>query len=181
MSLSTTRRVELDRIRDDVARWFAGLPMPRGGIRPASGWAPLDDLRHLTLSVAGTTRGFRLEGSELDERFGPASPPGRSRDALARLALEGLRSGGVATEAITPAPLAEADATEATRDRCVAEWRRACDAFREAVAVWPEAELDLHRFPHPFLGILTLREWIDFHVLHARHHVRVATRRLERS
>ena len=181
MTLPTARRAELDGIRDEVARAFAALPMPRGGIRPSKGWAPLDDLRHLTLSVAGVTRGFRLEGSQMDDRFGPATPPGRSREALARVALEGLRAGGVATDAITPAPLAADDATEATRDRCVAEWRRACDAFREAVAVWSEPELDRHRFPHPFLGILTLREWIDFHVLHARHHVRVAARRLERS
>jgi hypothetical protein len=181
MTLPTARRAELDAVRDEVARAFMDLPMPGGGLRRSKAWAPLDDLRHLTLSVAGVTRGFRLGGSELDDRFGPASPPGRSREALARVALEGLRAGGVATEAITPPPLAEADATDATRDRSIAEWRRACDAFREAVAVWSELELDRHRFPHPFLGILTLREWIDFHVLHARHHVRVAARRLGRS
>ena len=180
MSDETERLRELDAVRDEVADAFQGLSMPQAGLRTGPGWAPLDDLRHLTLSVFATTRGFQLAGAELDRRFGAAEGPGRGRAELGRVAMAGLEAGGAASEAITPPPLSPEEATDATRDRCISEWRDACDRFRGAVSAWSDAALDRHRFPHPFLGLFTLREWVDFHVLHASHHLRGSARRGKR-
>lgn len=170
---------ELDEIRDAVAAYFGDLPMPEAGLRSSEAWAPLDDLRHLTLAVAATTRGFRIPANELDRRLGAPVGPGRSREEVDRVASAGLKAGGVASPAITPAALTRDEATDATRDRCVQEWRGACDAFRDAVGLWSDPELDRHQVPHPFLGLFTLREWTHFHILHAQHHLRTAARRLE--
>lgn len=167
----------LDEVRDAVASYFSALPMPAAGLRSGEGWAPLDDLRHLTLAVTATTRGFRIPGSELEARFGVADGPSRTRDELGRIVAAGLRAGGRASPPITPPALEASQATDATRDRCVSEWNAACDAFHVAVAGWPDEELDRYRFPHPFLGLFSLREWADFHVLHARHHMGIAQRR----
>lgn len=170
---------ELDEIRDAVAAYFGDLPMPEAGLRSGEAWTPLDDLRHLTLAVGATTRGFRVPAGEIDRRFGAPVGPGRNREELARVASAGLEAGGVASPAITPPALTRDEATAATRDRCVRDWIEACDSFRDAVALWPDPELDRHQVPHPFLGLFTLREWTHFHILHARHHLRVAAGRRE--
>ena len=44
---------------------------------------------------------------------------------------------------------------------------------------WTETQLDAHRMPHPLMGKLTVREMMLFTLLHNRHHVQVAERRLQ--
>lgn len=171
---------DLGRVREEVAAYFAALPLEEAFRYPASGWAPVDDLRHLILSVEKVTQAFLAPAEALRARFGERSEAYRLRRELGALALAGLRSGGQAPADLVPVPVAEADRTEAFRAACVEGWRAATRAFDEAFAAWPEGELDRHQVPHPFLGSFSLREWADFNVLHGRHHLRVAERRLGR-
>ena len=49
---------DLGRVREEVAAYFAALPLEEAFRYPASGWAPVDDLRHLILSVEKVTQAF---------------------------------------------------------------------------------------------------------------------------
>jgi hypothetical protein len=167
-------------IRDKVARYFEGLPLDELYRREGDAWAPVDDLRHLTLSMTAVTRGLSLPGDALAERFGTFEGPTRSRSEVGRLALAGLAAGGRSTEALTPAPVAGPDRTETYRQRCLDEWRAATEAYLAALSAWRDDELDRYQLAHPFLGMFNLREWGHFNALHALHHMGVAERRLGR-
>jgi len=171
---------DLSRVREEVAGYFAALPLEELYRREGDAWAPVDDLRHLTLSVGKVTAAFRIPAEALRARFGVRDEPYRSRHAVGAIALEGLRNGGRATGDISPEPVPADQRTEAFRDTCLQAWREAARTFEEALATWPDEELDRHQVPHPFLGPFSLREWADFNVLHAEHHRRVAERRLGR-
>ena len=171
---------DLQGVREDVARYFASLPLEELYRSDGTSWAPVDDLRHLTRSVTLVTRGFGLPAEALRARFGAPAGPTRSRAEVGALALAGLAAGGKASPELIPDPVPESDRTDAFRAFCLDAWRAASLAFEEILAAWPEEELDRCQLPHPFLGMFSLREWVHFNVLHARHHVRVAERKLGR-
>lgn len=171
---------DLATVREEVASYFAALPLEELYRREGNAWAPVDDLRHLTLSVGKITGVFRAPPEALRARFGQRAEAPRSREAVHALALQGLRGGGKSTEDLSPAPVPPEDRTEEYRAVCLDAWGRGARAFEEALAAWPEDALDAHQVPHPFLGMFSLREWADFNVIHARHHLGVAERRLGR-
>lgn len=167
-------------VREEVAEYFAALPLDELYRREGEAWAPVDDLRHLTLSVGKVTGAFLVPPEALRARFGVRDEPPRSRETVHALALQGLRDGGKATEALSPAPVPPEERTEAYRAACLEAWREGARAFEAALAAWPDDALDGHQLPHPFLGMFSLREWADFNVIHARHHLGIAERRLGR-
>ena len=59
----------------------------------------------------------------------------------------------------------------------MARWSAATVNLCNQVARWNEADLDRYRMPHPLLGLLTVREMLQFTVYHTAHHLsRVAER-----
>jgi hypothetical protein len=165
---------------EKVAAYFAALPLEELYRREGEAWAPVDDLRHLTLSLTTVTRGFRLPEAALEERFGRAEGPPRSRAEIGRIAMAGLQAGGKAPAGLSPEPVPPHERTEAFRTAVLEAWRAASRDFESAVAAWDEDALDRASLLHPFLGSFSLREWIHFNVLHGYHHMRVAERRLGR-
>jgi len=167
-------------VRSEVARYFSLLPLDELFRREGEAWAPVDDLRHITRSLVAVTRGMSLPPEALAERFGAADAPTRTRGEIGAIALAGLQAGGKSPSDLVPAPVAEAERTDAYRERCVEEWHEAAGAYEAVLTSWPDDALDRYRLPHPFLGLFNLREWAHFNALHSVHHVRVAERRLGR-
>jgi len=167
-------------VRDEVDRYFAALPLEELFRQEGEAWAPIDDLRHLTRSLAAVTRGMAQPAEALVQRFGTPEGPTRSRREIGAVALAGLRSGGKATPELSPEPVAAPDRNEAYRTRCLAEWKEATEQYAAVLSTWPDDALDRYRFPHPFLGVFNLREWAHFNALHSLHHISVAERRLGR-
>lgn len=167
-------------VRGRVADYFSSLPLEELFRRQGDAWAPVDDLRHITRSLVTVTRGMSLAPEALAERFGVAEGPTRTRREIGAIALAGLQAGGTSPPELVPTPVAEADRTEAYRERCIAGWHGAAGAYEAVLASWPDGELDRCRLPHPFLGLFNLREWAHFNALHSLHHLQVAERRLGR-
>jgi len=171
----------MDRLRAvhrQVSDWYGGLP-PEVAVRRGrpGDWAPIDDLRHLTLATRALTRGVRAPPDELVARFGPAEHASRPTSEIARLGQDALDGGATSPEAMVPRRPEGLDDAELL----VASLRDWDEAARELEAVVPdrsEEELDRVQIPHPFLGLFTLREWISFNRVHAVHHLQGSARRI---
>jgi len=163
-----------------VARYFGELPVEEAYRARGEAWAPIDDLRHLTLSTTALRRAFGLPAQVMDEKFGRPEAPSRSRAQLEGVYRAALDAGGRSAAKFVPDTIPQPHRTEETRARALEEWNERASELEGAVASWPEVEWDRHQLPHPLLGMLTLREWVHFNVLHSWHHVSVAERRLGR-
>lgn len=163
----------------EVSAFFGALDPSEALHRPAPGsWRPVDDLRHLTLATDALTRALCLAPAELEARFGRPTSPSRPCRDIASLGARALEEGATSPPAMVPegagaGPVETAHALDA--------WREAASALEAREAHWAGDELDGYRVPHPFLGPLTLREWLCFNHVHAHHHLRVARGRLGRA
>ena len=166
-----------------VRAYFEGLAPDDAFHRPhPESWRPVDDLVHLTLATRALVRGFGLPGPALEERFGPAEAPSRPCRAIAALGREALDGGATSPPAVVPeGAFAEAADRAEALGEALAEWRAATAELEALEDRWSEEELDRYRIPHPFLGLFTLREWLCFNHVHARHHLANAERRLGRT
>lgn len=164
----------------EVARYFGELPLEEAYRAVEEAWAPIDDLRHLTLATAALRKAFGLPAEVMDEKFGRPEAPSRSRVQLQGAYRAVLDAGGRSSAAFVPDAIPEPDRTRETRTRLIEAWSERASELEGAVVSWPESEWDLHQLPHPLLGMLTLREWVHFNILHAWHHLAVAERRLGR-
>jgi len=171
----------LDRLRTvhrQVSDWYGGLP-PEIAVRRArpGDWAPVDDLRHLTLATRALTRGFRAPTEELVARFGSAEHASRSTGEIARMGQDALEGGATSPEAMIPQRpegLDDARLLEVS----LRDWQAAARELEAVVPERSEEELDRIQIPHPFLGLFTLREWISFNAVHAMHHLEGSQRRI---
>ncbi len=177
---ATRLLADLHEAHRDVAEYFGALPLEEAYRRAGDAWAPIDDLRHLTLSTSALCRGFGLPGEVMDQKFGRPSGPARDRDEIHRIYREALDAGGRSLAAFVPDSIPAEERTEETRKHVLGAWSDAASDLERVAASWPEADRDRHQLPHPLIGMLTLTEWVHFNVLHARHHIAVAERRLGR-
>lgn len=77
------------------------------------------------------------------------------------------------------APTRTTPAAQVTREAAEARFRRAhAKGLEVSRLLLPARAADLF-VKHPRVGDLTLPEWLDFHVLHARHHAKQIRRRID--
>ena len=140
-------------------------------------WSPADNVRHLTKSIAAVSAGLRVPRTLVALLFG--RPPAASRT------FEGVRddyrrvlaAGGTAGR-FAPTPSRHGATPDVDRARIMTAHRAAIGELRARVTRWSDADLDRHRFPHPLLGKLTVREMLLFTLYHNQHHVDGVQRRL---
>jgi hypothetical protein len=162
---------------DTVSDYFGGLPLDELFRRRPGEWAPMQDLRHLTRTRGTLARTLALPQLVLRTRFGEATAPSATYEALAARYHEGLRQGFKAPSRFVP-PDADPDDAEVYRDERLRRWSLVSDDLLAALDAWDEAAVDRHVVPHPALGSLTVREILLFTHIHDLHHVEVARRRL---
>jgi uncharacterized protein DUF1569 len=141
-------------------------------VAPPGAWTPAQIVEHLALALEWSATGF-------EER--------RARDPMTRRpSTVGQRVAKVlvmdfgwfppflkAPSRSTPAPHVDRAAAEA-------HFRRGVERIEElANLLLPARGRDLF-VKHVRLGDLTLPEWMEFHVIHARHHARQIRARLRR-
>ncbi len=151
-----------------VADFFAPL---------GEAWSPADNVRHLVKSNRPVVGALKLPRVALLLRFGPTWRPSRSYGDLRATYREalgaGLRAGRFAPRALEPA---EQNAAE--RRRILDQWSTSLVDLAAVLDRWSERALDRLRLPHPGLGLLTVREMIQFTIYHNVHHAQgVAERR----
>lgn len=170
-------RSALDEAHRRVASYFGGLPRDELYRREPGEWAPVDDLRHLTLSVSPVVRALETPVDDLRSRFGEADRASRSYGEVRDAYRAELDAGLTSPEPFVPGDREDEDPAE-LRERALARWESLGEALQDALDGWSEDEVDRVVLPHPALGPMTVREMLYFTHLHDLHHVRVARRRL---
>lgn len=139
---------------------------------PPGKWTPAQIVEHLALALEWCAAGFEERRARDPMVRRPATLPQRA----AKLFVMGIGwfpPGLRAPERSTPPPHVDRVAAEAHFRRGVARTEEM------ARLLLPARARDLF-VKHIRLGDLTLPEWMEFHVIHARHHARQIRSRLRR-
>jgi uncharacterized protein DUF1569 len=149
-----------------------GRPDPDWYQAPPGKWSPAQIVEHLALALEWCATGFE----ERRARDPMVRRPSTLLQRLSKLFVMGVGwfpPGLKAPSRSTPAPHVDRAAAEA-------HFRRGVERTEElARLLLPARGRDLF-VKHLRLGDLTLPEWMEFHVIHAKHHAGQIRRRLRR-
>ena len=133
-------------------------------------WSPADNVRHLLKSNGPVERGLKFPKLLVFLRFGVSLRKSRSYSELVATYKEALGDGLTAGR-FAARPLAVEEQTPEVQKRVVAELSATLENLASAFGRWSDLSLDRLRFPHPGLGLLTVREMLFFTLYHNTHHV----------
>jgi hypothetical protein len=139
---------------------------------PAGKWTPAQIVEHLALGLTLSAEAFLARRNHAPMARRPRTPA----EKIARFFIFGLRwfpPGRKAPERTTPAPQIDRASAEEHFLAGVEAW----DQIDRALL--PERRADLF-VKHPRMGDLTVEEWMQFHLIHARHHARQIRQRVGR-
>jgi hypothetical protein len=139
---------------------------------PAGKWTPAQIVEHLALGLTLSAEAFLARRNHVPMARRPRTPA----EKIARFFIFGLRwfpPGRKAPERTTPAPQIDRASAEGHFLAGVEAW----DQIDRALL--PERRADLF-VKHPRMGDLTVEEWMQFHLIHARHHARQIRQRVGR-
>ena len=142
-------------------------------------WSPADHVRHLRKSTAPIETVLRMPRLVLRLRFGSGSSRSRRFIELRDTYRGALARGGQAGR-FAPSPMPLPTDPLAARRTIMGQWQSACDGVARAVPAWSERALDRAWAPHPLLGLLTIRELLEFTVYHTSHHLTIVAERIAR-
>jgi hypothetical protein len=139
---------------------------------PPGKWTPAQIVEHLALALEGCADGFEKRRAR-DPMF-RRSPTGPQRIGKVLVMHLGWFPPFLTAPSMTaPAPRVDRGAAEA-------HFRRGVERLEDlARLLLPARARDLF-VKHPSMGDLTLPEWLEFHVIHSRHHARQIRARLPR-
>ena len=149
---------------------LAGRPQADWYRAPPGKWSSAQIVQHLAIGIDGSGRTFESRRAKSAMRRRPRTP----RQRLGCFLVLGLGW-------IVPGREAPADVRPAERPDAAAVERQLREGIARFVALerelLPARSRDLF-VKHPYLGDLTLPEWLRFHVLHCAHHARQVRARL---
>jgi len=149
---------------------LAGRPQADWYRAPPGKWSSAQIVQHLAIGIDGSGRTFESRRAKPAMRRRPRTP----RQRLGCFLVLGLGW-------IVPGREAPADVRPAERPDAAAVERQLREGIARFVALerelLPARSRDLF-VKHPYLGDLTLPEWLRFHVLHCAHHARQVRARL---
>ena len=155
---------DLERLQSEVATVMAGLSGEQWSWHPPGKWCADEILEHLYLTYTGTIKGFERVLQAEEPRITPATWKQRGRKIVV-LGLSYLPSGREAPSFSRPRGLP----AEKVRSEIVAKIGEMHDIIARC-----EQKLGAGRelLDHPILGPLTAAQWMKFHRVHGRHHVK---------
>lgn len=153
---------------DAFVQYTAPLTEPEFANRPNGRWSAGDTAQHLYLSARPVLR--LLAGPrEVFAQWGYAEGPSQSYDVVRELYRQALRTGLKAPANFSPRP------DDAPNDKATV-LARLVDSYLGVaahLAGWTDNDMDRHRIPHPALGLITVREMVQFIGIHTRHHIAI--------
>lgn len=159
-------------LADIVLRPFADRPDDSWYVAPSGKWNSAQIVEHLAMGIEWSAAGFE----DRRARDPMVRRPATFYEKVARLLVQHIGwipPGLNAPSRAIPSPHVERAVAEA-------RFRRGVERHLEvARLLLPARARDLF-VKHPRLGDLTLSEWMDFHVRHARHHARQIRERMPR-
>ena len=132
-------------------------------------WSGAEHAVHLIKSVKAVAKGLSYPKWLVRLRFGK-STRSRSYEELVDFYHSKLSEGGRASGRYVPEVSQSPADPQAARDEILGKWQRAIAALNENLNSWPEQKLDHLQFPHPLLGLLSVREMLFFTHYHNLHH-----------
>lgn len=128
-------------------------------------WSAAQQLAHLAICLEAVAKALHLEEG-LAGKFGTINRPLLDSMGLVRLYRDQLQGGGKAPERFIPAPV-----TDSEKAGWIARLRAVLQDVSQAIIRFDEAALDRLAMPHPFLGLLSVREMMYLMIFHAPHHL----------
>lgn len=156
---------------DTVAIWFDQRPDTSFCSGPGERWTEGQHLDHLIKSTKPLNLALRLPRIALRLKFGTASGPGESIEAVVERYESVLAGGGKASGRFVPPEVRLED-----KGDLIDSFRHEGKRLVEAVGQWSESDLDKYVLPHPLLGNLTVREMLFFTYHHMGHHLETLAR-----
>ena len=175
--LSTRRAIAeaLESAHEEAVEYWSGYDTSEFFAPMGMQWSAAEHVRHLTRAMTPLLPVLRMPRMALRMAFGSPKRPSRSLMELDELYRAAIANGGTAGRYTPPTDRHAGD--QVRRDRIMDTHSETLRGLTQAMERWTEAQLDVHRLPHPLLGRLTVREMMLFTLLHNRHHVDVAERR----
>ncbi len=153
---------------DTFVQYTVPLTEPEFAYRPNGRWSAGDTAQHLYLSARPVLR--LLAGPrEVFAQWGYAEGPSQSYEVVRELYRQALGKGMKAPANFSPGP------DDAPDDKATV-LARLVDAYlgvAAQLAGWSDDEMDRYRMPHPALGLITVREMVQFIGVHTRHHIAI--------
>jgi hypothetical protein len=131
-------------------------------------WSVADTMQHLFLSARPVAR-LMAGPRDAFRQWGYSNGSSRSYDEIADLYRRTLATGLKAPAALSP----RSDDMQADRAVVVARFTDVYESLATAAGSWSADELDRYVMPHPALGIVTVREMLDFTDIHTQHHLSI--------
>ncbi len=139
-------------------------------------WSPAEHIRHLRKNTSPVASALRAPAWILRLRFGRGASSSRDFLALREIYRDALAAGGQAGRFAPSYKPPPADPT-ARRAQIMRGWAVAVDELVRRAAHWSEGALERAWLPHPLLGLLTIREALEFTVYHTSHHLTLVAAR----
>lgn len=132
---------------------------------PTGKWSAGQQLAHLAICLEALSKALLL-GEGLADKFGTIDRPLLDSTGLVKLYRDQLQGGGKAPDRFIPAPV---DFPE--KNQWIIRLRAVLENIIRSLARYEEEALDRLVMPHPFLGLLTIREMMYLMIFHAPHHL----------
>ena len=133
-------------------------------------WSIGENLIHLVMVAKRFGSVFRMPKEQI-ANFGLATRPSRSFDGILAAYMESLKG-----LAVAPKPFVAMQTADDTRTSVVERYNNAHSILATSFMTFSEEELDKYQVSHPLLGLMTMREMMDFIVFHIGHHQRAIER-----
>jgi DinB superfamily len=148
-----------------VGEYFSSLPEETFLADTVPKWNPAQHLIHLTRANSRIAQGFQARDALPNNDSGQAKSYEVVREtyltALAHAPSELLAKNGAAVQV-------EANPSQS---QILEAYQQAGTNLRQGIQAWTEAELDAKAMPHPLLGLLSVREMLEFALYHDLHHL----------
>jgi len=152
---------------ETIAAFFSEVPENALFTGNPERWGPAHHLVHLTMTSHAIQRGLGIQGL-------PPHPTGRSRGYAELIGAASTAVGAAPRELLLERGRVVTVPPAANREALLNGYLLASAKLRAAAETLSEEDLDRRAMPHPYIGVLTLREMLLFCVFHERHHLKLA-------
>lgn len=149
----------------EAAAYICGLPEAEFIHSYNGKWTAGQQLLHLVLCVQPIAKALAAK-EYIREKFGVQQREGMSYEQVLATYKEGLQKGGKAPERFLPEVVGYAQ-----RQELAAEMETLLTTIQNLLGGYTETELDTLVMPHPFLGMLSIREMLGLMSYHPVHHM----------
>lgn len=126
-------------------------------------WSAAQNVEHLVL-VTHPMIGLFLTPNVMIERWGSVNRPSVGYDEIASAYNKATGGKGKAPDRLVP------QATEATRQAQLDKFNTTNEKYLAAYATLTDEQMNTYQIPHPFIGNLTVKEFMHFMSFHLDHH-----------